>query len=75
MKRIRVNPATGNTCNYSSFIYPIVTAATRKHDSCDGFHAMNGYTIAQTVAMKIHGAHLASNRKTRQHADSIYSAY
>lgn len=32
MKRIRVNPTTENTCNYASFIYPVVTAATREHE-------------------------------------------
>ena len=40
-----------------------------------GFYPMNGYTIAQTVSMKIEGAHLAANKGTRQGATSILSAY
>lgn len=35
----------------------VVTIETRYEDRCATFHPMEGYTIAQTVAMKIEGVH------------------
>ena len=49
--------------------------ATAREDRCDCFLPMGGYTIAQTVAMKIDGAHMPENVGTRQGANSIYACY
>lgn len=52
-----------------------VTHATLACEQADGFRAMTGETIAQTVMGKIAGAHHPANRGTKQGASSRYAAY
>lgn len=59
---------------FRGILVNLVTPATRAADGCDGFHPMAGYTIAQTVAMKIEGAHAVKNksRMSVQHWRAVY---
>lgn len=79
MKRLIATPdGAGQWSGHPAFrtaLANIVTPATRAADRCDGFQPMEGFTIAQTVSMKIHGAHMPHHRGTRQGASSIYAAY
>ncbi len=54
---------------------PVVDKATRLEDQCAQFYPMAGETIAQTVMMKIEGAHHPDNIGTKQGATSRYAAY
>ncbi len=58
----------------------VIRAFTVSHNTLvceqvDGFHPMNGESIAQTVMGKIEGAHHPANAGTRQGATSRYAAY
>ena len=73
---IRANSfgATRCTLNHSE---TLVTIETVRAENVDGFDAMNGFTIAQTVAMKIEGFHGTRNgahdlRKTPAHFLAVY---
>lgn len=54
-----------------------VSHATLATEQCDGFHAMNGYSIAETVAMKIEGVHgqRSGVHDLRATPRSIYAVY
>lgn len=52
-----------------------VTHATLVCEQVDGFRAMTGESIAETVKGKIMGAHHTVNRGTKQGATSRYAVY
>lgn len=81
MKRLIATPEgagqwSGNPA-FRTVLANIVTPATRYEDRCAAFHPMDGYTIAQTVAMKIEGVHRPlegahDTRKTPMHTYAVY---
>jgi hypothetical protein len=55
--------------NTNTRVRNVRTIETARAENVDGFHPMNGYTIAQTVAMKIEGFH--AKRKSLHGASEL----